>query len=118
MPLRNASDFPGLRYEIDPQEQIAAYEALDADGRWPWVQAHSHVRTCAAPSSLDVRYAVDQSLLHMVVSLAGTSPVAVLWHLNPDVAPVEQAKRVRYQVVDLGFHTVGNSDLTRGVSSA
>lgn len=118
VPLRNNSPFPGLRYEIDPQEQIAAYEALDAAGRWPWVQVHSHVRTSAAPSPTDIRYAVDPNLLHMIVSLAGTEPMAPLWRLNPNATGVDRCRRVRYQVVDLGFQGKPATDLTRDVTPA
>jgi proteasome lid subunit RPN8/RPN11 len=116
VPLRNSSPFPGLRYEIDPQEQIAAYEAVDADGRWPWIHAHSHVRSSAAPSPLDIRYATDPNLLHMIVSIAGSDPVPVLWRLSPDAPAGQQAVKIRYQVVDLGFHGVPATDLTRDVS--
>ena len=122
VPLRNASDFPGLRYEIDPQEQIEAYEALDADGRWPWIHVHSHVRSSAAPSPLDIRYAVDPNLLHLIVSLhtviPEVQPWAVLWRLDPDARPVDQARKIHYQVVDLGRKEYPATDLTRRVSGA
>lgn len=116
VPLDNVSDWPGLRYEVDNDELITAYESLEGDGRRPWVIVHSHTSTSAAPSLLDIRYAVDQTLLHMIVSLAASRPVAVLWRLNPDAPPVEQARKIRYQVADLGFQTVGTTDLTRHVS--
>src|ERR1043165_7163439 len=58
-PLDNASDYARLRYEVDPAEQIEAWEAAAAEGRRPWIVCHSHVSTNAAPSPLDVRYATD-----------------------------------------------------------
>lgn len=116
VPLRNSSDFPGLRYEIDAQEQIAAYETVDADGRWPWVHVHSHVRSGAVPSPLDIRYATDPNVLHMIVSLAGSNPVAVLWRLDPNRVDPDRVKRMPYQIVDLGFQGNTPTDLTRGVS--
>jgi proteasome lid subunit RPN8/RPN11 len=118
VPLRNTAEFPRARYEADPQALIGAWTALEDDGRRPWIIVHSHVRTSAAPSDLDIRYAVDSSLLHMIVSLAGTEPVAVLWRLNSNVTAPNHAKKIHYQVVDLGFQGNVPTDLTRGVSGA
>jgi proteasome lid subunit RPN8/RPN11 len=117
IPLDNVSDFPGLRYEVDPEALIAAWNVLEGDRRRPWVVCHSHTSTSAAPSPLDIRYAVDQSLLHMVVSLAGREPVAVLWRLDPNAAPVDRCRRVRYQLHDLGFQAIPPTDLTHGVTA-
>jgi proteasome lid subunit RPN8/RPN11 len=118
VPLENVHEHPRARFELDPAAQIAAYEACDADGRWPWILVHSHTRTSAAPSETDIRYAVDLSLLHMVVSLAGLEPVAVLWRLDPTAVGVARCRRVRFQVVDLGFQANSPTDLTHGVSGA
>lgn len=118
MPLVNAAEHPRLRFQLDPAEQIAAYEACDADGRWPWVMVHSHVRASAAPSETDIRYATDPNLLHMIVSLAPTVPVAVLWRLDPMMSGVGRCSRVRYQVVGLGRKEYPATDLTRDVSGA
>lgn len=118
VPLANTAEFPRTRYEADPQALINAWTALEDDGRRPWVIVHSHVRTSAAPSETDIRYAVDPSLLHMIVSLGGVEPVAVLWRLNPNTVAPNHAKRVRYEVVDLGFQAISPTDLTRGVTDA
>lgn len=117
VPLVNVAEFPGARYEVDPAALVAEWEGLDEAGYRPWVVVHSHTRTSAAPSELDIRYAVDRTLLHLVVSLAGTDPAAVLWRLDPTVVGVGRCSRVRYQVVDLGFHSQGATDLTRGVTT-
>jgi proteasome lid subunit RPN8/RPN11 len=118
VPQDNVSEFPRARYEVAPEQTIADWNALDADGRRPWVFCHSHVTTSAAPSENDIRYAVDPSMLHMIVSLAGWEPRAVLWRLDPHVAPPNRVKRMRYEVVDLGFQAIPATDLTRGVSGA
>lgn len=118
VPLGNVADFPGARYEVDPAALIGAWETLDEVGCRPWIVVHSHTRTSAAPSDLDIRYAVDRSLLHLVVSLAGTMPVAVLWRLDPTVTGAGRCARVRYQVVDLGRSEYPATDLTHGVSGA
>jgi proteasome lid subunit RPN8/RPN11 len=103
---------------VEPVQLIAAWEAYDAVGYRPWIVVHSHTRTSAAPSEGDIRYATDPSLLHLVVSLAGLDPVAVLWRLDPTAVGPARCSRVRYQVVDLGFHSKGTTDLTHGVSGA
>jgi proteasome lid subunit RPN8/RPN11 len=118
VPLVNAAEHPRLRFQVDPAEQIAAYEVCEADGRWPWIMVHSHVRASAAPSETDIRYATDRTLLHMVVSLAGLTPVAALWRLDPTAVGVARCNRVRYEVVDLGFRPHPATDLTHGVSGA
>lgn len=100
--LRNVAEYPRLRYEVDPEEQLAAWHALDDDGRRPWIACHSHVTTGTAPSPMDVRYAVDPTLLHMIVSLMGPEPVATLWRLHPYARPGTE-QMITYQVVDLGF---------------
>lgn len=116
VPQANVSDFPRLRYEVDPGRTIADWTALDADDRRPWIFCHSHTRTSAAPSPLDIRYAVDPTMLHMIVSLAGREPVAALWRLDPIRREHEAVERVRYQVVDLGFQAKPAEDLTRHVT--
>ena len=116
VPQVNVSEFPRARYEVDPTETLAAWRALDAEGRRPWIVCHSHTTTSAAPSPNDIRYAVDNTLLHMIVSVAGAEPVAVLWRLDPGRPGMEGVSRVRYQVVDLGFHSQGTSDLTHRVT--
>lgn len=118
VPLRNVSDFPALRYQVDDTELLAAWNVLEEDDLRPRVMCHSHVRSGAVPSDLDVIYAADRTLLHLVVSLQATQPVVRLWRLNPEVIGLERARRVLFEVVDLGFRTVGNSDLTRGVTGA
>lgn len=118
VPLVNTAEHPRLRFQVDPAEQIAAYEACEADGLWPWVMVHSHVRASAAPSETDIRYATDPNLLHMIVSLASSAPVAVLWRLDPNAAAPDRAKKIHYQVVDLGFRANPATDLTHGVSGA
>ncbi len=118
VPLDNVAEHPRARYEVDPAVLVAHWESLDEVGYRPWIVVHSHTRTSAAPSETDVRYATDPTLLHLVVSLAGLNPVAVLWRLDPTMVGAARCNRVRYQVVDLGFRGNTPTDLTRGVSGA
>lgn len=117
-PLPNISDFPALRYAADDVELLATWLKLEEQGCRPWIMCHSHVRSNAAPSNLDITYAADETLLHLVVSLEAREPVAKLWRLNPGATGVDRVRKVLYEVVDLGFRTVGNSDLTRDVTGA
>lgn len=116
VPQANVSEFPRARYEVAPEQTIADWQALDAEGRRPWVVCHSHVTTNAAPSPNDIRYAADPSLLHMIVSLAGSRPVVRLWRLDAHSLRPNPEARVRFQVADLGFHSRGTTDLTHRVT--
>lgn len=116
VPQVNVSEFPRARYEVAPEQTIADWQALDAEGRRPWVVCHSHVTTNAAPSPNDIRYAADPSLLHMIVSLAGSRPVVRLWRLDAHSLRPNPEARVRFQVADLGFHSRGTTDLTHRVT--
>lgn len=117
VPMRNAAEHPRARFEIDNDELVMAWQALADAGRRPWIICHSHVTTSAAPSDNDIRYATDPTLLHAVVSLAPSVPVVALWRLDPNrPARAEQAKRIIYEVSDLGFQGNRPTDLTHGVS--
>lgn len=113
--LDNVSEYPRLRYEVDPAELLTVYDALEADGFRPVVQVHSHLSGGAAPSPTDVRYATNPALLHMVVDLGGTRPVPVLWRIDATAGTWD---KVRFQVADLRKQEYPPTDLTHGVTSA
>lgn len=114
-PLANVAEFPRFRYEVDPDELLAAYNALEGAGMRPAVIVHSHLIGGAVPSVNDVRYAADPAVLHMVVDMAARRPHAVLWHLDPTL-PVAEQMKIRYQVADLRQQRTSAEDLTRGVT--
>lgn len=117
VPLDNVAEHPRVRYEVDNTALLDAWNALDTDGgRRPWIMCHSHVTGTTTPSEVDILYAHDQTLRHLVVSLAGTEPVTRLWNLNPFGHGANRAVRALYEVVDLGIHTVGTTDLTSRMS--
>jgi proteasome lid subunit RPN8/RPN11 len=111
-PLANVAEFPRVRYEVDPETLLAAYNELEAEGLRPAVLVHSHLTGGAAPSSADVRYASDPALLNMIVDLEPQRPHAVLWRLTPGTDPL----KIRYQVADLRKQESSATDLTRDVS--
>ena len=71
-PMRNASASP-VRYSLDPAEQLAVYNALEAEGRELGGVFHSHTRTAAYPSPTDVRQA-SEVVPYVIVSLAQEPP--------------------------------------------
>jgi proteasome lid subunit RPN8/RPN11 len=68
--MSNASASP-VRYSLDPKEQLAVYQDLDAKGRELGGVYHSHTRTAAYPSPTDVRLA-SEDVPYVIVSLAST----------------------------------------------
>jgi proteasome lid subunit RPN8/RPN11 len=116
VPMDNVAEYPRHRFEMGPETLIATWRQLDDAGRRPWIIVHSHVTAGATPSVNDIRYAQDDSLLHLVVSLQGAEPFARLWRIRPDMPRVEQVQRIVFEVVDLGFQKNSPTDLTRGVS--
>ncbi len=72
-PVRNAAASP-LRYEIDPREQLSAFEALDAAELEPGIIYHSHTRTPPLPSQTDINLAFYPEALYVIVGVAGDEP--------------------------------------------
>jgi proteasome lid subunit RPN8/RPN11 len=118
VPLENVAEFPRVRYEVDPEEVLAAHEALEADGRYPWIVVHSHPgpRGTTAPSGPDVAYARNPKQLHLIVADGGLHTVMVLWRLTPGADEPDRVVRVRWQVVDQAQHESWTTDLTHGVT--
>lgn len=77
--MRNASASP-LRYSLDPKEQLAVYNALDAEGLELAGVFHSHTRTPPVPSPTDVRLAAED-VPYVIVSLASEPPVVKAWRI-------------------------------------
>lgn len=73
-PLANVSPDPLRRYLIDAKEQKAVVQTMRAVGETPMAVFHSHPRTDAHPSDVDIDMAYDPQLTHIIVSLAGPEP--------------------------------------------
>lgn len=114
-PLANVAEFPRFRYETDPDELLAAYNALERSGLRPGMIVHSHLIGGAVPSPNDVRYAADPAVLHMIVDMAARRPHAVLWQIDPEW-PIKDQFKIRYQVADLRKQKTSAEDLTHGVT--
>lgn len=120
LPLRNASEFPRVRYEVLPTELLAAHEALEAESRYPWVVVHSHVgpATSTTPSPEDVEFARNPRQLHLILWVSLGSPTFQLWRLDPETHGPARVVRKRWRVVDQPRQAIPPTDLTRDVTGA
>lgn len=68
-PMANADASPST-YRLDPREQLAVFDEMDRSGWELFAIYHSHPRTAAYPSSMDVRHAFYPDARYVIVSLA------------------------------------------------
>jgi proteasome lid subunit RPN8/RPN11 len=88
--VTNAAASP-LRYEMDSQEMITAYNALESEGELLGIY-HSHTKSAAYPSQTDVNQAVNwPEQIYVIVSLADEEAPDVKAYLLKDlrIADVE-----------------------------
>ena len=78
--LRNAAASP-LRYEIDPKEQLRAFDELDEAGLDLGIIYHSHTRSAPEPSQTDINLARYPDSLYMIVGVAGPEEDVRLWRI-------------------------------------
>ena len=78
--LRNAAASP-LRYEIDPKEQLRAFDELDEAGLDLGIIYHSHTRSAPEPSQTDINLARYPDSLYMIVGVAGPDDDVRLWRI-------------------------------------
>lgn len=82
IPLHNAADAPDKQFRLEPEEQLKALKALDAE-ELGWVGVyHSHPNSPPIPSPKDIATAVDSGLLQLIVSLEGARPKLKLWQVE------------------------------------
>ena len=77
--MSNADRSP-VRYSLEPKEQLAVYNTLDAEELELSAVFHSHTRTEAYPSPTDVRLAAEE-VPYLIVSLAADPPVMRAWRI-------------------------------------
>jgi proteasome lid subunit RPN8/RPN11 len=68
MPCRNELASP-TRYQVAPEDVYRVAHAADLAGEAIWGIVHSHVRTAAEPSRLDIEAATWPSALYLLVAL-------------------------------------------------
>jgi proteasome lid subunit RPN8/RPN11 len=96
-PVRNAMASP-LRYEMDPDEQLRAYNAIVDAGCDLGVIYHSHTRSDPVPSQTDINLArtpgsgqpLWPGTLYLIVGVKSAEPDLRLWSIAGDA--VEQVE--------------------------
>ena len=78
--LRNAAASP-LRYEIDPKDQLRAFDELDEAGLDLGIIYHSHTRSAPEPSQTDINLARYPDSLYLIVGVAGEEDDVRLWRI-------------------------------------
>ncbi len=79
--LRNAAASP-LRYEIDPKDQLRAFDELDEAGLDLGIIYHSHTRSAPEPSQTDINLARYPDSLYLIVGVAGPEDDVRLWRIT------------------------------------
>ena len=77
--MTNAAASP-VRYALEPREQLAVENTLEAEGWEMGGVFHSHTRTEAYPSPTDVRLAVGE-IPYVIVSLASEPATIRAFHI-------------------------------------
>jgi proteasome lid subunit RPN8/RPN11 len=74
-----------LRFEIDPKELLALYNAIDAEGHTLGAIYHSHVRSPPYPSQTDINFAANwPGVEWIIVGLAAGEAPEVRSYLIED----------------------------------
>ncbi|QLG49420.1 desampylase [Natrinema halophilum] len=68
-PAENVAETPRMRYEIDPEKQLAVFKRLEDRGEEIVGFYHSHPRGPARPSETDVAAATWPDRSYLIVSL-------------------------------------------------
>lgn len=90
LPAANSEGSPFM-YVMDPREQMALMDEIDAAGEDLLAIYHSHTRSAAYPSTTDVELAFFADPLYVIVSLQDDSaPVIRAFHLERAASPGEQ----------------------------
>ena len=68
-PVRNTALQPGVRFQLDPVEQIEAMRRMRERGEDLFAIFHSHPTTPAEPSPVDLSEAAYPDALYLIISL-------------------------------------------------
>jgi proteasome lid subunit RPN8/RPN11 len=75
----NVASEPRTAYELDPEEQLAHMQAIEAAGREVVGFVHSHPAGPPAPSRTDERQATWTGYSYVIVTLGGAEPFVGSW---------------------------------------
>ena len=89
-PIDNIAADPQCRYEMHPQQLIAAMAQARACAETLVGIVHSHPRAPATPSAEDIAQASYPEAVYVIASLLGETPTVRGWRLRPGAAPQEE----------------------------
>jgi proteasome lid subunit RPN8/RPN11 len=75
----NVADAPRMRYELDPETTLAAFDEAEATGRDVLGFYHSHPTGPSRPSATDREHAQWPDKVFVVASLAARPPTLDAW---------------------------------------
>jgi proteasome lid subunit RPN8/RPN11 len=77
--MRNVAPNPEITYELDPEEQYQAMEAIEREGQELVGFYHSHPEGPDGPSTTDHAKATWVGYHYLIVSLGGERPTVDAW---------------------------------------
>lgn len=83
-PADNVAETPRMRYEIDPEQQLAIFDRLEARGEEIVGFYHSHPRGPARPSDTDAALATWPDRSYVIVSLEPAELGSWRWQASVD----------------------------------
>ncbi|QSX00360.1 desampylase [Haloterrigena alkaliphila] len=93
-PATNVAETPRTRYRIDPEEQLAIFERLEARGEEIVGFYHSHPRGPAQPSATDEAQATWPDRSSLIVSLEPLEVSSWRWREDGDDERFERERIV------------------------
>ncbi|WP_458185027.1 desampylase [Haladaptatus sp. NG-WS-4] len=92
----NVAESPETTYELDPEEQLALMEEIEASGRDVVGFYHSHPSGPDTPSETDVADATWDGYSYVIVSLNGSYPFVGSWRFTgetfePEIVRLERS---------------------------
>ena len=81
VPTRNAKESPSA-YQVHPVDHFAIIRRARAEQRLIVGAYHSHPRSAAEPSPQDIAESHDESLVHLIVSLAAAEPQVAAFRIS------------------------------------
>jgi proteasome lid subunit RPN8/RPN11 len=82
---RNAKESPSA-YQVDAADHFALIRRVRAQQRLIVGAYHSHPRSAAEPSPRDIAESHDESLVHLIVSLAAAEPRVAAFRIRKGAA--------------------------------
>ncbi len=93
--LRNADPRPQVRYTLDPEEQLAAFQEFEAQGWELLAVVHSHPAGPSWPSESDITESFYPDVIYLIINLVDRhQPEVTAWWIQDG-----RAKPADWQIV-------------------